>query len=145
VLVVCKGNVCRSPLAEVVLADVLGPCRVRSRALTPSAGGPAALKVREYAARVGYSLEDHRACPLLDEDLAWADVILYMSEANLRGLELRDAWPAVVSRAVRVRSLGSYIGIDRIADPGFLPRGPRLEAVLGIVVQASLAAARSLA
>lgn len=132
----CHGNTHRSPLAEAVLASVVGDERVRSRGVKPNAKGPAAKKVREYAERNGWDLGQHRAGTVTADDLAWADLILYMDEGNLRRLN------AMGVADDRLKCLAEYVGITKISDPAFTPRGPDLEELLDLVVSSSLACAK---
>ncbi len=128
----CHGNVCRSPLAGVVLADMIGQDRVRSRGVKLTAKGPAAKKVREYAERQGYDLSTHRAAPVTDDDYVWADLVVYMDAGNKERIvrpQSKAGLPLVC--------LGPYAGEERIPDPAFTTRGPRLNALLDLVVRAA--------
>lgn len=129
VLVVCHGNVCRSPLAHAVIVQQFPSALTRG--FGPS-GRRAAKKVREYAASAGYNLEAHRSLQIIQEDVDWADVILYMDGGNLKRLQ------KLAGSESKTVCLGSMIGLSRISDPNFLPRGPELERVLQQVIDASL-------
>lgn len=144
VLVLCHGNVCRSPLAGAVLARGLGEDRVRTAGCKSYDSSrrppPAAKKVREYADRLGYDLSGHRARTVTQEDLAWAGLILYMD----RGNQERMGEVLTTEMWTRARCLGMYVGLPSVPDPAFVPRGPELDRLLGLVVQASLAVGKEL-
>lgn len=145
-LVVCHGNVCRSPLAAAVLRRYLPEYKVRSRALKhyPATERrtlpPAMRKVRDYAVSVGLELAGHRAAQITEQDAAWADVILYMDGPNREWLEefLRP------DERAKMICLATFVGETRIPDPAFLPVGQELNRVLDKVVQAANNYGRSL-
>ena len=132
VLVVCHGNICRSPLVAAVLTQAIGAERVRSRGLKESPKGPAAKKVRDYAEGIGIVLAEHRASALTTADVEWADLLIYMDGGNRKRLEGFK----IPSKCV-VKCLGDYVGLTRIDDPNFLPRGPELDRLLETVVAAA--------
>jgi protein-tyrosine phosphatase len=78
VLVVCHGNLCRSPFAAVLLAANRCDLSVRSAGLEAkdddSADGDAQRVSREFNVNLG----DHRTRRISSEDLAWAHLILVM-------------------------------------------------------------------
>jgi protein-tyrosine-phosphatase len=127
VLVLCHGNVCRSPLAGAVLARVLGAVRVRTAGVKPGARGPAAKKVREYAAARGHDLSAHRAREVTPDDYLWAGLVVYMDAGNRSRMSPHE----------NPVCLATYAGCDRIPDPAFTPRGPKLTALLDLVVRAA--------
>lgn len=128
-LVVCHGNICRSPLAGVILSTELGNESVRSRGFV-NPNRRAAKKIREYAERVGYDLSGHRSRIIGEEDVDWADKILYMDAGNLRrfGEKFGDSLKTVC--------LASYVHEEKIPDPNYLPRGDRLECILDTIREA---------
>lgn len=101
---------------------------------------PAAKKVREYADRRGYDLSDHRAEMVEPLDVEWADLVLYMDQQNLDALR-KFSLPR---HEAKLRCLASYIGKDKLPDPGFVSRGPQLEKLLAWVHQAAEACTREL-
>lgn len=136
VLVVCHGNICRSPLAWVVLVGELGAKHVRSAACKPYYGKktppPAAKKIRDYATLHGYDLGQHRAKSVTPSDLLWADVVVYMDGGNLTRLKLIPGFVGT-----NAKCLGEWVGLPRIPDPNFIPRGEKLNKVLDDVVLAA--------
>ena len=104
VVVVCHGNICRSPFAEGLLARARPDLRLRSAGLSAardSGAEPGALRV---GARLGVDLGRHRSRPFVDEDVAWADLILTM-EAH-QSAAIASRWPGTKART---RMLGDYL------------------------------------
>lgn len=87
ILVVCTGNICRSPVAEVLLADRLArrglAARVHSAGLL-GPGNPAADYSRAVATAAGLDLSGHRSRRLAPELLAGADLVLGMAAEHAR-------------------------------------------------------------
>ena len=137
-LVVCHGNICRSPLAGAVLARILGQERVRDCGLKTRPGQICAKKIREFAEQAGYNLSEHRSQQVSTADVAWADVILFMDGGNYRRLQ------QLVGAAAKAQCLASYVGLERLADPAYVSRGPRLNDLLMQVVRAAEQAGRKL-
>lgn len=91
VLVVCKGNVCRSPYAEAVL-NKLGGGRVVARSKGTRSwhnGGPADATATRVASERGYDLSHHVARELTETELLWADEVLAVDRETLDCLALR--------------------------------------------------------
>lgn len=84
ILTVCTGNICRSPMAEVVLADVLAKAgvdaEVDSAAVTSGeVGNPIDYRAQEILRSAGYAVP-HRAARKMDvDDLEEFDLILPMT------------------------------------------------------------------
>src|SRR5690606_16077495 len=82
ILVVCHGNICRSPLAEAMLKAALPHCRVESAGLHALVGHPADASTQDVASPDGLVLRDHKGRQLNSEMLNDADLILVMSESQ---------------------------------------------------------------
>jgi protein-tyrosine phosphatase len=114
VLVVCAGNICRSPTAEAVLRRLGAEhpsvkLEVRSRGTHDwNSGRRAHPAMTRIAAARGYDLSRHTAAQVTADDLAWADDVLVMDDENLR--QLAGSHPRL-ARAGRLRLL----------DPGGIP------------------------
>ena len=80
ILMVCKGNICRSPAAEVVLSAGLdGDIEIRSRGTRGWHKGKGANEVMiNVAAEFGYDLRSHIADTLSEDDMNWATDIFAM-------------------------------------------------------------------
>jgi protein-tyrosine phosphatase len=94
VLMVCTGNICRSPTAEGVLRDRLVRAGLAGRVVVDSAGtqgyhtgeGPDPRAVKAAAAR-GYDLRGLRARPMSPADFAQFDLLLAMDEDHLAWMQ----------------------------------------------------------
>lgn len=114
VLVVCQGNLCRSPFAAALLARRLPGVEVRSAGLRAAEGHPVDAAAVRVAARWGVSLERHRTRPVRQEDMESADLVLVMQGRH--AAEVARRWPR--SRP-RLRLLGDYLSSPpyTIPDP----------------------------
>jgi protein-tyrosine phosphatase len=121
VLVVCAGNICRSPTAEAVMR-LLGEdhptvdLEVRSRGTHDwNVGRRAHPAMTRIAAERGYDLSGHTAAQVTTDDLAWADDVLVMDDENYR--QLAGRYPDRV-RHVRLLDAGG------IPDPWLVDEDP---------------------
>ena len=90
VLMVCMGNICRSPTAEGVLRRQLQEAGLEGWVRLDSAGthayhvgNPPDERAQDHARRRGYELADLRARQILDADFEQFDLILAMDWDNL--------------------------------------------------------------
>ncbi|MFT3798202.1 low molecular weight phosphatase family protein [Microbacterium sp.] len=89
ILTVCTGNICRSPLAAVVLQARLADLdvTVRSAGTRGSSGAPMTQEAIGLALRYGAALsaaQAHRSSPLTDHLLTSSDLILTMTRDHRR-------------------------------------------------------------
>ncbi len=91
ILFVCHGNICRSPMAEFILKDLVkDDCKefhIESRATSREEIGnpvypPAKRKLKEY----GISCEGKTAKQITTEDYNYFDYIICMDNNNLRNI-----------------------------------------------------------
>jgi protein-tyrosine phosphatase len=94
VLMVCLGNICRSPTAEAVLRHKLAAAGLDAQVEVDSAGtgdwhvgDPPDARSQRHAARRGYDLSALRGRQVAEADFARFDLILAMDEDNLADLE----------------------------------------------------------
>lgn len=95
ILMVCMGNICRSPTAEAVLRHKLREAGMDGRILVDSAGTHADWHAGEapdprairHAARRGYDLRSLRARLIEPADIERFDLILGMDRWNMDRLE----------------------------------------------------------
>lgn len=104
VLVLCHGNICRSPFAAQLLADRHPSLDVKSAGLAAAEGDPAHRLACKLAPRHDVSLDAHRSHRVTESDLAAADLVLVMQGSQAH--DVREATPAAASR---VRLLGDYL------------------------------------
>lgn len=116
VLTLCIGNICRSPLAEVLLARELPSHRVWSAGLSAMVGWQADATSIQIAQEQGLDLSAHRAQQVTSIMCQQADVILVMEQSHKAQLE--QQFPLVRGKVFR---LGQYGNFD-VADPYRQPR-----------------------
>ena len=94
VLMVCTGNICRSPTAEAVLRHYLKEAGLSDRITVDSAGtggwhigDPPSALAREVGRERGYDLELLRARQLYRDDFHDFDLILGLDRGHLSALE----------------------------------------------------------
>ena len=123
ILFVCHGNICRSPMAEFVMKNLvreIGLSReitVASKALhRDELGSDTHHGTREVLRRHGIPFERRRATLMTRADYDAYDFIVAMDTENMRDLiRLTDGDPQG-----KVRRLLSYIGVERdVADPWY--------------------------
>ena len=82
ILVVCVGNICRSPLAAQVLQATFPEKQLSSAGLAAVVGSDVHPVTREIAAAHGMSLNGHRARQLTRDMCHEADLILVMESGH---------------------------------------------------------------
>jgi len=119
VLFVCTGNLCRSPMAEVLLRARLASDEERQGWLVGSAGvwavdgRPASVYAIEEMARRGIDLGAHRSRSVTRELVDEADLVLAMTRSHVEAL--RAAFPTCVSK---VHLMSEMVGkAFDISDP----------------------------
>jgi protein-tyrosine phosphatase len=105
ILVLCHGNICRSPFAEALLRARCAGRLVRSAGFAAGESVPADPTAIAVAREWSIDLEPHRAHLLRDADLDWAQLVLVMTGAQARELAERGS----AGRAAQVRLLGDYL------------------------------------
>jgi protein-tyrosine phosphatase len=119
---VCLGNICRSPMAEVVLREQVSKAGLSDRVVIDSAGtgdwhvgDRMYAKARAQLTRNGYDGEAHRARQFNSSWLPEYDLILAMDASNLRDLRAQ----AQAGEASRIRLFGEIAGLDGqdVPDP----------------------------
>lgn len=118
ILVVCTANICRSPVAMVLLRDRLA--REGLTGWTVGSAGTWAMEQRGAAhysravmAQVGLDLDDHLARMVDESLLAEADLVLCMEEGHVEAL--RHEFP---QHAGKIYALAEMVGpAYSVADP----------------------------
>ena len=93
VMFVCHGNICRSPIAEFVLKDMVKKHHLENQFHIKSAatsyeeiGNPVYPPARRVLANHGISCEGKRARKLIKKDFEDFDYLIAMEEYNLRNI-----------------------------------------------------------
>lgn len=93
ILFVCHGNICRSPMAEFVMKDIVAKAGksdefyIASCATsTEEIGNPVHHGTRRKLAEVGISCDGKRAVQLTKSDYNKYDYIIAMDEMNIRNI-----------------------------------------------------------
>jgi protein-tyrosine phosphatase len=114
VLIVCIGNICRSPTAEILLRDRLkdSDVEVRSAGIAALVGGSIEPTARKLLAECEPLEIDHKGKQLTPECVKWADLILVMERKHIS---------AVLAIAPEARGkvvlLGKWQEDREISDP----------------------------
>jgi protein-tyrosine-phosphatase len=97
ILLVCTGNLCRSPMAAGLLQRRLEESGLEGRYQIASAGvwavdgEPASSNAVEVMAQRGIDISGHIAHTVKAQDMAEADLVLVMSREHAR--MLKNTWP----------------------------------------------------
>ena len=117
VLFVCHGNICRSPMAEFVLKDMVKKAGLADKFEIASVavsreelGNPVYPPARRELAAHGIHCDGHAARQITAADLAHFDHIYYMDASNARNLQRLFG-----SDSAKCRPLLSH----DVADPWF--------------------------
>ena len=142
VLIVCTGNICRSPTGEGVLRALIERRGLADRIEVRSAGthdyhvgeGPDSRSVR-HAGKRGYDLSDLRASQVSGDDFHSYDYILAMDRGHLRILRNMVPAGARARLGLFLEASGRWKGED-VPDPYY--GGPEgFERVLDMVEEAA--------
>lgn len=126
VLFICHGNICRSPMAEFVLKDMVAKKGLSSQFVIASAatsteeiwngmGNPVYPPAREELARHGISCGGKRAVQLKKSDYDDYDYLIGMDSANIRNMERMTG-----HKGGKIRKLLEFAGSSRdVADPWY--------------------------
>lgn len=116
ILVVCVGNVCRSPSGERVLQTLLPSKHIASAGIGAEksrlVGKPADEMATQVAAEHGVDLSNHQAQQLTSELCGQYDLILVMEKGHLEAL-------TEIAPEARGKTMlfGQWIGQKDIPDP----------------------------
>ena len=134
ILILCTGNMCRSPMAEGLLKSLLAKhqlsdsVEVRSAGTWASSGGAASANAVRVAAEHGIRLDAHRSTPLSRSLIEESDLILAMEPTHLE--EVLTQGPEAEGRAHVLTTYADTEEGDPIrtrppASSLFTPRGRR--------------------
>lgn len=124
VLVICHGNICRSPVfSELLQRRNLPNLSIRQGALKSYnnelwRSSKASKKIRDKAKIMfNLSLESHRSRKLSLDDFNWCDYCIYFDSGNLRRIYSINE---NMDNICKLINAGELIGISRIKDPNFI-------------------------
>lgn len=120
ILIVCIGNICRSPMVEAIfkhrLASTHPAVSVSSAGISAMVGKPADSHVQEILITEGIDCSMHRARQLTSAMLLETDLVLVMEEEQRK--EITCTFPSVYGK---VHLLGKWGGFE-VPDPYKKPR-----------------------
>lgn len=94
ILFICLGNICRSPMAEFVMKDLVEKAGLADEFQIDSAAtcrdeidNPVYPPARRKLAEHGISCERHAACQLTAQDYEEYDLLIGMEGANLKNMQ----------------------------------------------------------
>jgi protein-tyrosine phosphatase len=127
VCLVCLGNICRSPMAEVIVRDELDRAGLAGKVTVESAGtgdwhigGPMDPRARTELSRRGYDGSRHVARQIQSDWLGDYDLFIVMDQKNLASLRQMAAGIAALTPGPdlgdgRIQLMRSF---DPAAEPG---------------------------
>jgi len=116
ILVLCHGNICRSPFVAICLRERLPLDRfsIRSSGFIPRISRQSPREYARLAKQQGVDLSEHRSALVNEEDLSWADLVVIMDNGNFEELSGFD--PSALVKTVRLGAWSHEAGTD-ISDP----------------------------
>ena len=126
VMFICHGNICRSPMAEFILKDmvkrrgiaddfVIASSATSTEEIWGDVGNPVYPPAQRELASHGISCGDKRAVQLTKSDYARYDYLLCMDKMNLRNAQRILG----ADKENKLRLLLSFAGGGSIADPWY--------------------------
>lgn len=98
ILVLCTGNICRSPVAAAMLTARLPEKQLESAGLNAMEGHGVAPKARTLAESDGLDVSDHQARQVTADILRGADLVLVMSDGQRLAVGQMD--PAALGKTM---------------------------------------------
>jgi protein-tyrosine-phosphatase len=116
VLVVCYGNICRSPLVGLMLSSALPNMEIRSTGLHPHIGRPPPTDWRQTVQdTLKLDLSEHRSQLACELDFAWAQLIIAMDAKNWHAIATQ--FPAHLARTTLLPAMAASAGAVEVPDP----------------------------
>lgn len=112
ILVLCVGNICRSPVGERLLQKHLPAAAVHSAGLMAVKGHAADATMESVAAENGLSLSGHIARQYQPEMAIAADIVLVMEQGHIEQVLDRNMY-----LSGKVFLIDKWVGAKGIADP----------------------------
>lgn len=119
ILMVCLGNICRSPLAHGLLEKKLGEGYEVDSAGTGNYHVGAAPDHRSVAVAKKYGLDisGQQARQITEEDLIMYDHIYAMDRSNLKNIQNLTSDPALKSKVRLILAEDPSLGLQEVPDP----------------------------
>ncbi|MFN3876093.1 MAG: low molecular weight protein-tyrosine-phosphatase [Flavobacteriales bacterium] len=122
ILLVCLGNICRSPMAEGVLRHL---AQARGIAIATDSAGtgdyhvgePPDRRAQAAMRRQGLDISDLRARQFVAEDYDRFDLLLAMDESNLLNMLRLAPTPAHARKARLIMDYAPELGLREVPDP----------------------------
>ena len=133
ILFICHGNICRSPMAEFILKDMVKKQGISNQFEIASAatsteeiwngiGNPVYPPAREELAKHGIGCDGKRAVQLKKSDYDYYDYLIGMDAMNIRNIE-RMTGHKCGEAGGKIALLLEYAGRkDSISDPWYTSR-----------------------
>ncbi|MHB1757677.1 MAG: arsenate reductase/protein-tyrosine-phosphatase family protein [Leptospirillum sp.] len=117
ILILCYGNICRSPYAENLLQKYLptSSFEIRSAGFYSEIGRTSPQSFMEVTASRGIDLNTHRSSLTNDDLMEWADIILIMDRVNWR--QVSDLGKKYLKKTVWLGAWGHDESLLEIEDP----------------------------
>ena len=94
ILFICHGNICRSPMAQFVLEDMVEKAGMRDQFMIDSCatsreeiGNGVHYGTKDKLRKEGVRMHDHRARQLTKKDYEEYDYVIGMEETNIRNMK----------------------------------------------------------
>ena len=126
VLFLCHGNICRSPMAEFILKDMvkkrgredefyIASCATSTEEIWRGVGNPVYLPARRELAKHGIDCGGKRAVQITEEDYSKYDIILCMDDNNMRNIK----YIIPSDPQNKIHKLMDFVGGGNVADPWY--------------------------
>ncbi len=126
ILFVCHGNICRSPMAEFVMKDMvkrqgredefyIASCATSTEEIWRGVGNPVYPPARRELAQHGIDCGGKRAVQITPEDYDKYDIILCMDSNNIRNI--KRIIP--MDPQHKIHKLMDFVGGGDVADPWY--------------------------
>lgn len=111
ILIVCVGNICRSPMAEAIIKNKLKEKKVKSAGINAVVGHDIDSKAKVALRKNGVSFETYEAKKLNADLLQWSHLVLVMEKKQVQ--KIVNRFPESNGK---VFLIGKWIGRE-IPDP----------------------------
>ena len=127
ILFICHGNICRSPMAEFVLKDMvskrgiadqfeIASVATSTEEIWNGVGNPVYPPAREELAKHGISCDGKRAVQLKASDYDYYDYLIGMDTMNIRNMERMTGHKAGTKMRMLLEYNNQFTGIE---DPWY--------------------------